>query len=120
MFDLRKGKRGDVSLLKPVIVIASDIPFEQRGPNQMTVKSCASHIATNLVKQFGIPPNRMMWVEYYPGPVQGENLRYTPQEHFDEGEFTWKDGEAFTPRWKPLNPAVEKLVRELLADSPEK
>lgn len=113
IFDLRELERDGVTPLKPYIVVVSDLPFEKQGPNQMTVKSCAGHIATRVSREFGIAPHRMVWVEHYRlGP---EDARFTyARERFEEAEFTWTDSGAISPRWKPLNSALEAQLRQLL------
>lgn len=121
IFDLRKGDEENISVLKPFIVVVSDIPFENRAPNQMTVKSCASHIATKVVQEFNIKPHRMVWIEHYPVPPDSDNLKYPPVEHFDEVEFSWLDDMADPggTRWKSPKPALEELVKTLLSASSE-
>ena len=36
-------------------------------------------------------------------------------ERIEAVEFEWHDGKAINPKWRPLNPAMLELVRELLA-----
>ncbi|QTA79892.1 Uncharacterized protein dnl_21740 [Desulfonema limicola] len=112
IFDIGKGDSKVVTHLKSIIVVVSDIPFEKVKPNQMTIKSCASHIATCVVKDFKIDPHRMLWIEYYPKD-ENKEIKYS-KEYFDAVEFKWNNNFAIQPKWKPLNPAMLDLVFKLL------
>lgn len=114
LFDLKKGSEGEVTHLKRFVAVVSDIPFEKQGPNQLTVKSCAGHIATNVVKNFSIDPARMLWIEYYPEEPESKKLRYPVPERFDEAEFSWNERGATNVRWKTPSPATVELVKKLL------
>ena len=61
IFDLKDHNTNGLSHLRPIIVIASDIP-----ESRMSVRSCCGHIATCVTKEFNIKPQRMMFIEYYP------------------------------------------------------
>jgi hypothetical protein len=119
VFDLRKKGEKGVAHLKPFVIVLTDIPFETKGPNQMTVKSCAGHIATKVVREFRIDPHRMIWVEHYPLDPESHKLRYPEEEHFDEVEFTWQDEDAISTQWRTPSPDTVKLIRELLANVSE-
>ena len=120
IYDLRKRKEKGVAHLKPIIVIISDLPDETDwAPTKMTVKSCASHIASNVVKEFNIDPNRMMWIEHYPEPPEKDLIRYS-RERFDLAEFTWHDLDATKTVWNPLPRAMEDLVKRLMAEADSK
>ncbi len=116
IFDVSRRRKDDgVAHLKPVFIVVSDIPFDTVAPNQMTVKGVAGHIASQAVKDFGIDPHRMRWIEYYPA-AEDENLRYSSGERFDEVVFTWRDEDALYPGWKPVSPAMHDLIKELLEE----
>ena len=109
IFDLKKGDKKGLTLLRPVIVVISDIPG-----GTMTVRSCCSHIATLVVEKFNIDPYRMFWVEYYPEKKYGiDNARIIP-EKFEVVEFTWKNGKAVKPKWRTLKPPILDEVKKLL------
>ena len=112
IFDLRKDT-GQSSLMhmKPIIVVVSDIR-QPRLISQMTVKSCAGHVATCVIEDFNIKPNRMMWVEHYPSRTYGAGRR-TP-ERFDLVEFTWEDGRALFPKWREPNIQSGELFKSLV------
>jgi len=118
IFDLNQEKGRCVAHMKPIIVVVSDLPRELSWtPNQMTVKSCGSHIATQVVREFNIDPDRMVWVEHYEGTPEGENVLYPNEERFDEATFIWREDGALQKGWKPLSPPLTAIVRKLLADA---
>ncbi len=109
IFDQKKGESKDLVLMRPVIVIVSDVPG-----NDMSVRSCAGHIATTVIKDFGINPQRMLWVEYYPESDYGREVVRTVPEKYDSVEFTWKGDRAIEPKWRPLKPPILDEVISLL------
>ena len=64
----------------------------------MSVTNAAEQIATEVVKQYGLDPQRMLFVEHYP-----EAQRPMPYgESYDLVTFTWKEGRATKPIWRHL------------------
>ncbi len=112
IFDQKRAGPKDTVLLRPVIVIVSDVPG-----NEMSVRSCASHIATMVTKDFGINPQRMLWIEYHPALVYGRKVIHTVPERYDSVEFTWKGDKAITPKWRPLKPPILDEVIRLVKDN---
>lgn len=107
IFDLKMEGQKGLIIIRPIIIIVSDIPN-----NTMSVRSCAAHIATMVVKEFNIDPQRMIWIEYYPQSEYGKRVIRTIQERFDSVEFTWKGDKAINPRWRPLGlPLIEEVKR---------
>ena len=80
----------------------------------MTVKSCVSHLATSVVKQFDIDPQRMIFVEYYPRQVYGLQNENIIPERFEAVDFEWHEGKALYPRWRKLKPPLLDIVRKVL------
>jgi hypothetical protein len=114
IFSQKGDEPKDLVLLRPTIVIVSDIPG-----NVMSIRSCAGHIATRVTKDFGINPHRMMWIEYYPEQKYGqEDIRIIP-EKYDAVEFTWKGDKAIEPKWRPLKSPLREQVIELMKGSEE-
>jgi len=113
IFDISKGTSKGVTHIKSIIVVVSDIPLEKPKLNQMSVKSCSSHIATCVVRDFNIAPHRMLWIEYYPKD-ENENIKYS-KEYFELVEFTWNDDFAVQPRWRTPNQATQDTVRMLIS-----
>ena len=100
IFDLTRKKSDSLFILRPMVVVVSDV--EGSG---MTVRSCTGHIATCVVRDFGIDKNRMLFVEHYPQAAYGRGAkRVTMKERFDAVEFVWQDNKAIHPRWRTLPP----------------
>jgi hypothetical protein len=113
IFDMNKGDPKGVTHLKPMIVVASDLP-----ESKMSVRSCSSHIATTVVQKFNIAPHRMQFVEYYPKKLYGEGNRSVIPETFEAVEFTWKEKMALHPKLKPLeSPLLDLLKKKLNPDN---
>jgi len=109
IYDLKEGDKKGLMHLRSIIVVISDVP----GSN-MLVKSCTSHIATLVAKEFNIDPHRMLWIEYYPENRYGvDEIKVIP-ERFDAVEFTWHEDNAIQPKWRalktPLLDEIKKLV----------
>ncbi len=111
IYDLAKGKQDDVVLLKPIVVVLTDVPREKI--TDMTVKSCASHIATLVTKQFCIAPERMLWVEYYPKVNYGKDNTKMIPEKYEAVEFTWYGSKAVNPKWRLLESPLSDMVKNL-------
>ena len=109
IYDLNKGDQKELAHMRPFIVVASDIPG-----GRMSVRSCSSHIATTVVKQFNIAPHRIQFVEYYPQTHYGEGDRKVIPEMFEAVEFIWKDNKALHPKLKPLGPQLLDLLKRKL------
>jgi hypothetical protein len=106
---MNKGGRKGVAHLRPMIVVASDLP-----DSKMSVRSCSSHIATTVVQKFNVVPHRMQFVEYYPGKHYGEGNRNVIPETFEAVEFTWKKNMALHPKLKPLEPPLLDFLKNQL------
>ena len=107
IFDQKKDRPKDLVPLRPVVVIVSDVPG-----NKMSVRSCAGHIATMVTKEFGINPQRMLWIEYYPALEYGREVIHTVPERYDSVEFVWKGDRAIEPKWRPLrSPILDEVIR---------
>jgi len=109
IFNQKRDVSKDIVLLRPVIVIVSDVPG-----NEMSGRSCAGHIATTVTKEFRINPQRMLWIEYYPPTEYGKKVVHTMPERYDSVEFTWKEGKAIEPKWRPLKPPILDEVKTLI------
>ena len=109
IFDLKKGDQGGLAHLRPNIIIASDI-----SGSRMSVRSCCGHIATGVARKFKIKPDRMMFIEYYPETVYGEQEEHVIGEKFDAVDFSWLEEQAMHPRWRPLKPPMLDIVKRLM------
>ncbi len=108
--DLRQSER-DPELLKPFVVITSDIEGEK-----MSIRSCSGHIATLVTKKFNIDPRRMLWVEYYPASRYGIEKVHNIPERFDVIDFTWYEGRAIEPKWRAMNPRMVNTIKDFVSD----
>lgn len=109
IFDLKDNDSNSLAHLRPIIVIASDVP-----ESRMSVRSCCGHIATSVTREFDIKPHRMMFIEYYPQSEYGENREHIIEEKYDLVEFTWLDEGAIEPKWRTLKPPLLDVIRDLV------
>ncbi|HHE74712.1 MAG TPA: hypothetical protein ENL37_06455 [Desulfobacteraceae bacterium] len=107
MFDRSRDDTGGVVLLKPVVVVATDLV-----DSKMTVRSCCSHIATIVTREHNIAPQRMQFVEHYPETVYGEKARKRIPQKFDAVELVWKKGVALHPKWRPVEGPLLDFLKE--------
>jgi hypothetical protein len=111
IFDLRKDQTAKgVSFLKPVIVVITDVP-----ESKMTIRSCTSHIATCVANEFNIDPSRMLWIEYYPQTIYGQQGERVIPERLEAVEFEWQEDKAIKPKWRPLKPPLLGAVKHLIS-----
>lgn len=109
IYDLKEGDKKGLMHLRPVVVVISDVS----GSN-MSVKSCTSHIATLVAKEFNIDPHRMLWIEYYPENRYGADEIKVIPERFDAVEFAWHEDKAIQPKWRALKPPLLDEIRKLI------
>lgn len=110
IFNLNRSDKHNLTLLKPIIVVVSDLPKKNANLKQVSIRSCAGHIATCITQQFQISPERMFFVEHYPQQTYGMKSEHTIKERFDAVDFQWQSGKAIHPKWRPLAPVmVQKL-----------
>jgi hypothetical protein len=70
------------------VVVATEID----GNPGMSVTNAAEDIATQLVTDYGLDIERLVWIEHY---------CYPDEDHkFDLVRFTWEDGKASDPQWR--------------------
>ena len=112
IFDLKKGNQKGLAHLRPIIVIASDV-----ADSRMSVRSCCGHIATGIARKFNIKPDRMMFIEYYPRTVYGEQQDHVIAEKYDLVGFSWHEDQAIQPKWRTLKPPMLDIVKELVESS---
>ncbi|MBT8340911.1 MAG: hypothetical protein HKP58_05720 [Desulfatitalea sp.] len=115
IIDLTRQPAGNVMHLRPMVVVVSDLPDPNPRFRNMSVRSCASHIATLVAAQFNIPPHRMTYVEYYAPSTYGINNEHAIPAKLDVVEFTWFDDKALHPKWQPLASPLRKVIEEWVA-----
>ena len=118
IFDLNRIDKNGVLHLRPMVVVASDLPREGMMKGEVSVRSSAGHIATVVSRKFNIDPQRMLFVEYTPCETYGKNNEYVIAASFDVVTFTWQDGLALFPRIEPLEASLHKLIAPLINSSP--
>lgn len=111
IFDLDRGGSKGLAHLKSIIVVVEDV-----SKSDVSVKSCAPHIATVVTTEFRIDPHRMIWVEYYPESRYGVGDAKVISEKFEAVEFTWHEGKAISPRWSMLKPPLDEIVKKLIKE----
>ncbi|MFP4193394.1 MAG: hypothetical protein ACOCQI_05345 [Desulfosalsimonas sp.] len=112
IFDRRKGADSLVTILRPMVVVVSDV-----SGSKMSVRSCAGHIATCVTRDFDIDPHRMLYVEYYPTVRYGMQNEHEIPEQYVAVDFNWNEGRALNPSWRPLQPPVIDVVKSLMETS---
>lgn len=112
IFDLRRGDEKGLAHLKPIIAVVTDLPKERI--NDMSVRSCTSHVATCVAADFKIDPQRMLWIEYTPGGAYGIAGDRQIAESVVAVDFSWHDGKAIEPKWRELVPPLRDVVLELI------
>ncbi|RJQ80104.1 MAG: hypothetical protein C4519_10160 [Desulfobacteraceae bacterium] len=114
ILDLSRGGQGKVAHMKSILVVVSDIPADHPQFRKVSVRSCAGHIATTVTKKFGIDPQRMIYVEYYPPTTYGDRNQHVIEAKYDLVDFTWFEDKAMHPKWRPLpSPLRAVLARTI-------
>lgn len=114
IIDLAKGGRNKVTHLKPMVVVVSDLPNETTHFKKVSVRSCASHIATRVTIEFNIALQRMVYVEYYPASTYGDRNQHHIPAKFDTVEFVWAEDKALHPKWRALEEPLVSVLTELI------
>jgi hypothetical protein len=118
IYDLNRSDHKDVLHLRPMVVVASDLPREGMMKGEVSVRSAAGHIATVVSRKFNIDPQRMQFIEYTPSEVYGKNNEYVIAAAYDAVDFTWQDGLALFPKIKPLDEAIIAILRKWVDPTP--
>ena len=108
IYDLKKDNTKELTYLRPIIVVVTDVP-----ESKMSIRSCAGHIATMVVKDFNIDHNRMLWIECYPERAYGSRKMHVIQESYEAVEFAWLKDKAIQPKWRVLKPPMLDIVKKL-------
>ena len=111
IYDLRLGHQRDLTHLRPIIVVVSDV-----ADSKVSVRSCIGHVATCAVREFKLDPQRMIFVEYYAASTYGDKGQHTIAERYEAVEFVWHADKALRPRWRALNPELRREVKKLMQD----
>ena len=117
IFDLsgnKNGRQGNVMPIKPMVVVVTDLPDHDTHMKKVSVRSCTSHIATCVSRDFNIDPHRMVYLEYYPASTYGDQNQHRIAAKLDVVDFEWHDGKALHPKWRPLKPPLSDVVMALI------
>jgi len=116
IYDLQKSGKRDPVVLKPIIVVVSDLPEANKTRGVVSIRSCAGHIATRVTQQFQINPERMLYVEYHPARSYGKPRIRTIPERYEAVDFKWRNEKAFAVNWRTLDPRLRNQVEGLIKD----
>jgi hypothetical protein len=117
IFDLAgdpDSRRDKVMPLKPIVVVVSDLPDHDTHMKNVSVRSCTSHIATGVSRDFNIHPHRMLYVEYCPASTYGDRNQHHIPAKLDGVDFQWHERKALHPRWRSLKPPLFDEVMALI------
>jgi hypothetical protein len=120
IFDLLgdPDSRGDkVMPLKPIVVVVTDLPGHDTHMKNVSVRSCTSHIATSVARDFNIDPHRMIYLEYYPASTYGDQNQHHICAKLDVVDFQWYERKALHPKWRALNPPLFDEVLGLIKNT---
>ena len=117
IFDLARAYSDNVKLIKPLVVVVSDLPGHESNLKNVSVRSCTSHIATCVVRDFGLDPHRMVYMEYQSATTYGEKNQREIPARFDVVDFEWHDDKAMHPKWRRLDSPLLETVVELIAQT---
>ena len=118
IFDLTQASKKGVLLLKPLVVVVSELPGQENHMQRVSVRSCISHIATSVARPFKLNPRRMVFVVYYPPSNYGRSDQHQVAVKYERVEFQWHDDKAMHPKWRSLAPPLLDIVIRLLAETP--
>ncbi len=116
IYDLQPSRKQDPLVIKSIIVVVSDLPETYGASATLSIRSCAGHIATCLVRQFQIAPERMLYIEYHPSKSYGREQTRTIPERYEVVDFDWRDEKAFPTKWRELDPSLKDKVEALLKE----
>ncbi len=117
IFDLSGKGSSTVKMIKPLVVVVSDLPGHETNLKAVSVRSCTSHIATCVVRDFNLDFHRMVYLEYQPETAYGENEQRQIPAKFDIVDFEWHDEKAMHPKWRKLSSPLLDTVVELIAQT---
>lgn len=112
IFNLAKDNENELAYIRPIVVIVSDIP-----DSGMSIRSCSSHIATMVAKEFNINPGRMLYIEYYSSTIYGEKKESIIPERYEAVDFTWHQDKAIEPRYRKLQSPMLETLKDLVETS---
>lgn len=86
------------------VVIATEL---KDAPEKST-SNAADKLATKVINEFEINPNRLFWIEHYPTLHFDKSIK---KEHFDSVTLQWNGKKFSNPEWKRIQKEeVETLI----------
>ncbi len=97
------------------LVIATELAANM-GPS---ITNSAEALATQVVREYGLDPEKTHFVEHYDRRKDGSYgaaVKEFDDESYDFVSFTWEDGRAGHAKWKPASKEIiEVLIGEKLS-----
>lgn len=112
LFNLKSNAAKGLIPLKSTVAIVSDLP-----DSPLSVRSCASHIASSIAEKFNIDIRRIMYVEYYPESRYGPHKERTLPARYDVADFTWYKKNAPGVKWHSLNADMLEIVEKYMKNN---
>jgi hypothetical protein len=56
----------------------------------------------------------MLFIEYYPQTVYGENQQHVISEKYDVVDFSWQDDRAISPKWRTITSPLLDVIEDLV------
>lgn len=116
IFNLKGHNTDGLTPFKPYVVVTSELAGENNPRSWVTMRSMAGHIASRVCEQWKIDPQRMVYVEYYPGSVYGKENEHRVPQRLESAAFEWHETGAMNAVWQPLKaPLLDWLIDALRA-----
>jgi len=114
IFDQTPSDSKQPTMIKPIIVIVTPLNNDLPSLRTVSIRSCAGHIATQVVDRFELDPERMLYIEYYPEKRYGANNQQIIDESFERAEFQWHGELALHPSWHPIPPGWVDHIKPMV------
>ncbi len=113
LYDLSSSEPRHIIPMETAIAVVSDIDEPRRQGQWVSIRSCAAHIATQVVEKFDLKPQRLLWIEYTPEKAYGPCKEKVIPESYSAVKFEWRQKAAFNPVRKPLDGDRIRLIESL-------
>lgn len=102
----------DITIYRAIQLVVVGETSEGMSRSAGAVTNAAEIIATELVRQQNLDPQRMLYIEHYP-----EAQRPQPYgESYDLVTFTWDGNQARNPEWRHLTVDEFNEILDTVAD----
>jgi hypothetical protein len=117
IFNLKDQKDNGLTPLKPYMVLTSELAGKKNPRSWVTMRSMAGHIATLICEKWNIDPQRMVYIEYYPGTSYGSEEEHHVSERMESAIFEWHENRAMNPVWHPLKSPLLEWLKEAIQEN---